>query len=159
MKTQAIVFTAPDAVAVIDTTVPEPGDNDVLIETVYSCVSPGTELRCLSGQQNGAPAFPFVPGYALCGRIRQVGANVQNVREGDAVFCTGTQRAEVNRCWGGHIGHAVVNAGVVFPVPEGVSLHTAVLTKLAAICLRGAKMSRPLPWETVAVIGLGTVGH
>ncbi|MBC8143642.1 MAG: zinc-binding dehydrogenase, partial [Armatimonadetes bacterium] len=39
------------------------------------------------------------------------------------------------------------------------SLHTAVLTKLAAICLRGAKMSRPLPWETVAVIGLGTVGH
>lgn len=159
MKTRAIVFTAPSAVAIIDTLVSDPAENEVLIQTVFSCVSPGTELRCLAGQQNAAPAFPFVPGYALAGRILQVGANVQNFREGDTVFCTGSQRMEVNRCWGGHIAHAVANQNAVFPVPEGVSLRDAVLTKMAAICLRGAKMSRPLPWETVAVVGLGLIGH
>jgi len=158
MQTRALLFTAPGQVSLVETHVPEPGPGEVLIETAYSCVSPGTELRCLEGSQAGAPSFPFIPGYALSGRVIATGPGVE-LAEGTAVFATGTSRASHTRLWGGHCGHAVVNANKVVPVPAGVDLADAATAKLAAIAYHGVRLARAMPDETVAVVGLGVIGR
>lgn len=62
MQNRALLFAAPHQVSLGETTLPDPGPGEVLIETAFSCVSPGTELRCLAGRQVDRPPFPFIPG-------------------------------------------------------------------------------------------------
>ncbi|MDX1992381.1 MAG: zinc-binding alcohol dehydrogenase [bacterium] len=158
MQTKAIFFTGVNQVAVEAVEIPEPGAGEVLVETAFSCISPGTELRCLAGKQPNAEPWPFVPGYALTGRVIQTGAGV-TLPIGTPVFCTGTKRASKALMWGGHVGHAVQPAEAVFPIPEGLTLHDAALAKLAAIAYHGLRLSRPQPHENVAVVGLGVLGQ
>lgn len=128
------------------------------MRTVYSCISPGTELRCLSGQQVGAPPFPFIPGYALAGIVEHAGAE-SGWNPGDRVFATGTRAAEHARCWGGHCGYALVKGTEAVGVPHGLSLRVASSAKLAAIAYHGLLLSNVCPHEQVAVVGLGPIGR
>lgn len=158
MHTRALLFTAPHQVSLSETTIPVPGPGEVLIETAYSCVSPGTELRCLAGQQVNSPPYPFIPGYALAGHIRQAGPGV-SLAAGTAVFASGTLHAGHARLWGGHCGHIVTTADKVVPVPGGVDLAAAATAKLAAIAYHGIRLARAMPHETVAILGLGAIGR
>jgi 3-hydroxyethyl bacteriochlorophyllide a dehydrogenase len=158
MKTQAILFTGCDQVELGDVTVPEPGPGEVLIRTEFSAVSPGTELRCLAGRQPGMGAWPVLPGYQATGRVVRAGVDAK-VGEGTAVYFSGTQRlGGAGRLWGGHIAHAVVAAGDVFPLAPGASLADSALNKLAAIAHHGVRLASPARGETVLVIGLGPIG-
>jgi 2-desacetyl-2-hydroxyethyl bacteriochlorophyllide A dehydrogenase len=158
MKTKAVLFTGVEAVAIETVDIPEPGPGEVLIENAYSCISPGTEMRCLAGKQPNAAAWPFVPGYSAAGRVIARGEGVV-LEVGTPVFHRGTALTGVNRMWGGHSGHAVVAEAGVFPLPEGVDLLDASMTKLAAIAYHGLRHSNPLPHERVALVGLGPIGQ
>jgi 2-desacetyl-2-hydroxyethyl bacteriochlorophyllide A dehydrogenase len=150
MQTRAVLFTGVEAVSVGTVELPEPGAGEVLVENAYSCISPGTEMRCLAGKQPNA-AWPFVPGYSAAGRV---------IARGEGVALeVGTALMGANRMWGGHTGHAVVSATGVFPLPENVDLLDASMTKLAAIAYHGLRHSNPLPHERVALVGLGPIGQ
>lgn len=157
MKTTALLVTAKDRVELVDATVPEPGPGEVLIEALYTSVSPGTELRCLAGQQVRL-GFPFIPGYSMVGRIAQCAAG-GTLAEGDLVFCLGTEKADLPLGWGAHLGHAVRRAAGVFPLPPGMDPIAATLAKLAAIAYRGVRVAQTLPHDQVAVVGLGPIGQ
>lgn len=157
MKARAIVFTGVDRVALQEVEVPPPGDGEVLVEALYTLVSPGTELRCLAGKQEGL-AFPFIAGYSLVGRVAGRGRGATLPR-GTLVYCSGTARAAgLSLGWGGHVSHAVRSESEVYPVPEGVDLLWAVAAHVAGIAYRGVRLGRPQAHETVAVVGLGTIG-
>jgi bacteriochlorophyllide a dehydrogenase len=158
MKTQAVLFTAVNTVALGDVEVPDPEVGEVFLRAAFTGISPGTEKRCLAGLQEGAPAFPFVPGYSFTGTVEKVGAGVE-VPIGARVLCSGTARVlGANRLWGGHIGHAVRAAADVHLVPDGVSLKAASLARLAAIAYHGVQLAAPRAHERVVVVGLGPVG-
>jgi NADPH:quinone reductase len=158
MRSRAILFTGVGSVQLGDIEIPAREPGEVLVQTAFSAISPGTEQRCLAGRQAGAPPFPFVPGYALSGHVIGVGTGVP-LEPGTRVFCTGTQRLEgAGRLWGGHVAHAVVPFTALRLVPDGVSLEYAALTKLAAIAYHGVRLSRPEPHETTLVVGLGPIG-
>jgi 3-hydroxyethyl bacteriochlorophyllide a dehydrogenase len=157
MKTKAIHFAGVNDVVLQDVDVPAPEAGEVLIEAHYTCISPGTEKRCLAGQQAGAPAWPFIPGYAMSGVVIDAGPRA-TLQAGTRVFCSGTERASINRLWGGHIGHAVRHESSVFVVPDNVDLREASLAKLAAICYHGARQTQPMAHERVVAIGLGPIG-
>lgn len=157
MDAQAIVFTGVDTPTVQTIHLPEPGPGEVLVETAYSCISPGTEMRCLAGQQTGV-TFPFVPGYSLAGRIAAVGDGV-TLEVGTPVFCTGTSTADVPLAWGGHVSHALQPADNVFPLAAGVDTLDACITHIAAISYHGMRLSRPQAHERIVVIGLGIIGQ
>lgn len=158
MHTRGLLFTAENQVSVADLSLPDPGPGEILVATAYSCISPGTELRCLAGLQIGAPPFPFIPGYALAGTVQAVGPGV-SLPVGTPVFCGGTQHASASHCWGGHLAHAVLAADAAVPIPQGVPLLAASAAKLAAIAYHGVRLSAPQPHESVAVIGLGPIGR
>jgi bacteriochlorophyllide a dehydrogenase len=156
MQTRAILFTAPHQVSLETIEIPNPETDEILIKSLYSLVSPGTELRCRAGKQEGV-VFPFIPGYTMVGRVIARGPGA-SLPEGTLVFCGGTSKANVNRAWGGHIAHAIQPERDVYPIPAGVDALQATAAKLAAIAYRGVRLSQPRPHEMVAVIGLGAIG-
>ena len=158
MQSTAILFTAANEIALGSFELPEPGPGELLLQTRYTCVSPGTELRVLSGKQADLPAWPLIPGYALVGEVVARGAGTQ-IAEGTLVFCTGTGQSNLARTWGGHVAHAVISEERAFLIPTGVDLIEAAMAKLAAIAYHGARLSHPRPDETVAVVGLGPIGQ
>ena len=156
MNTPAILFTSPQQVALSEVAIPEPGPGEVLVETIYSCISPGTELRCLI-VKDGPSDYPYIPGYSLSGRVAAVGEGV-NLALGTPVYCGGTTKASVTLGWGGQTSYALQPAARVYPLPEGVDLLEASLIHLAAIAFHGVRIGNPRPDEKLALVGLGPIG-
>lgn len=157
MKTTALLVTGIDRIELVEARIPEPGPAQVVVEAFYTAISPGTELRCLSGRQPRA-AFPFVPGYSMVGRIVARGAGVE-LAEGTLVFSLGTEKADRPLLWGAHIAHALCSTDRIFPLPAVINPLDASLTKLAAIAYRGVRVAGTRPHEDVAVVGLGPIGQ
>jgi 3-hydroxyethyl bacteriochlorophyllide a dehydrogenase len=157
MKTTALLATALDRIEQVEIEVPAPAAGEVLVETWYSAISPGTEMRCLAGRQPNL-GFPFVPGYSTVGRVIARGEGA-SLAEGTLVFCQGTTKANRPLAWGGHVGAAVQPESAVFPVPAGVDPVEAALTKLGAIAYRGVRVAQTKPHDEVAVVGLGIIGQ
>ena len=160
IKTPCLLVTGVNRVELGEAELAEPGPEEVLIETALSSISPGTELRCLAGQQEGGSGeyFPFIPGYSLVGKVVRTAGRYASL-EGQVVFCAGARQARPRAMWGAHIGHAVAPAAKVVPIPAGVSLEDASLLKLAGIAYRGVRLARPVPGECAVVVGLGPIGQ
>ncbi len=158
MKSPALLITGPGRVALREIELPEPGPDDVLVENILTAISPGTELRCLGGEQEGRGLWPYVPGYAALGRVVSAGPGV-GLEPGTLVVHTGTRRADGPVLWGGHSAAAVLVGANAFPVPPGLDVASVVAWRLAAIAYHGLRLARPLPHETVVVVGLGPIGH
>lgn len=172
------------SVEIIDTPPPTPKSNYVIVETEYSTISAGTE-RGLANfgsksliqkamarpdqvqqvldkmAQDGAlttieGAFrrlkdPMPMGYSAVGRVVSVGTNVTNIRPGDRVAMVGqAYHSEINR----------INKNLISPVPPtDKDIRQFALAALGGIALQGIHQAKVEPGETVAVIGLGLIGH
>lgn len=158
MKTRAIVCSGANQVELRQIEIGNPGPGELLLEALYSCISPGTEMRCLRGKQGDAK-FPFIPGYAQVCRVKEHGPGCK-LADGMLVFSMGTQRADgVCIAWGAHIGHSIRKESEVQVLPAGTDPIQASASKLASIPYHGLRMAKPLPEDRVAVIGLGVIGH
>jgi NADPH:quinone reductase-like Zn-dependent oxidoreductase len=96
-----LMITAPGVVELISEHLPPPGEHEVLIETVISGISHGTEVAWLAGSaaalhrswdadlriyRDGAGrSFPVAPGYESIGRVVEIGPAVSGLAPGDLV--------------------------------------------------------------------------
>ena len=145
-----IVFTAPQTVEVQheDVSTDGLGPDELLVESLYSVVSAGTELACLSGREAWF-SFPRVPGYATAGRIVALGNAVTGLREGEVVLHYGGHQAYNRRTRG----------DLLLPVPDGIDGEVAAMTRLATVALTSIRVSSIEAGDFVAVAGLGPVGN
>jgi 2-desacetyl-2-hydroxyethyl bacteriochlorophyllide A dehydrogenase len=157
MQAKAVLFTGTNQVSVKAVEIPEPDTGEVLVQAEYTCISPGTELRCLAGTLKEAGSYPYIPGYSMSGTIIAVGKGCTH-RAGERVWCTGTGKANVNLTWGGHISHAIASESDLVPIPENVGMREASIGRLASIAYHGVRISSPLPHEKIALVGLGPIG-
>lgn len=169
---------------VIETPSPVVKDNTVIVETLYSVVSAGTErsLASFGGKNILQKAFerpdqvkkvtekmstdgilttlenafsrlkdPMPMGYTAVGRVQEVGRNVTDIRVGDIVAEVGqAYHAEVNR----------VGKNLISKLPKEIEdIRQAAFGALGGIALEGIHQAEVIPGETVAVIGLGLLGH
>ena len=159
---KAIVFAKANAVEIRRLTLPPCGPTEVVCETLYSFVSPGTELRVLSGVGESEGKFPLIPGYSWVGRVIEVGAELRGWKEGDLV--TGRNPVPVpgiGFLWGGQASHhraEVTGYDGVLKLPEGAEPWAYLAAEVAAIAWRGVSMAFPAPGETAVVIGQGLIG-
>ncbi len=161
MKTRCLLFSAVDTVIVSDTVLRARRPGEVLIETEISCLSPGTELRCLAGNeiQLGAHSFPFIPGYATVGTVIEADPADKRLL-GKRVFSSGNRGTAAHRtAWGGHAGHVIAPADCVLQIPDALPSNEASLLKLAAIAYRGCRIAPCRQKSTVLVVGLGPIGQ
>lgn len=157
MQVKCIVAETKNRVAVQDHPLREPRADELVAETLFSAISPGTELRCLAGNERNAGAFPMITGYSLVARVTQAAGDFHN---GDVAFFNGTPLCPeaVSRSWGGHISHVVAPPSAALKLPAGVDLRCASALAMLTVAMHGVCRTAPLPGDRVLVAGQGLIG-
>src|SRR3954451_23359462 len=130
--------------------VPEPRRDEVLVRTLRSGVSRGTETLMLRG--GAPPRAPFQEGD-FPGPVKYGYLNVRAVEEGPPEL-----RGRTVFCLYPHQTVYVVPAGAVTLVPDGVPPGLAVLAGTVETALNALWDAPPLIGDRVAVVGAGMVG-
>src|SRR5258707_6310007 len=137
-------------------TLPEPGRDDVVVRTLRSAVSRGTETLVFRGGvppgQYAAMRAPFQEGD-FPGPIKYGYLNVGAVEHGPAEL-----RGRTVFCLYPHQTAYVVPAAAVTVVPDGVPLSRAVLAGTVETAVNALWDAAPLVGDRVAVVGGGMVG-
>ena len=159
MKAKAIVFDKPNSAVLQDIELQDCGADEVLAETIFSFVSPGTELRVFNGNQPDIN-FPLIPGYSWVGRVIEVGKNIKGWQQGELVSGRNSiPVAGIEYCWGGQASHHRCDpAETIIKLPEGAEPWEYIHAEVASISHRGVTAAYPKPGETAVVIGQGMIG-
>jgi threonine dehydrogenase-like Zn-dependent dehydrogenase len=135
---------------------PDPGPDEVLVRTVCSGVSRGTETLVFRGavppDQYEVMRAPFQEGD-LPGPVKYGYLNVGTVEQGPAEL-----RGRTVFCLYPHQSAYVVPAGAVTVVPEGVPPARAVLAGTVETAVNALWDAAPLLGDRVTVVGAGMVG-
>jgi len=143
-----ILFPRASEVDIEDFKIPRLESRQVLVETVNSLISPGTETAWLNALPNTPMTFPQYPGYSNAGVISAVGEEVIGIQAGDRVFSTQP-----------HATHVLCAGSAVSMIPSNLSFEEATFTYLVEIALQGVRKARVELGEAVVVIGLGLIGQ
>ncbi len=135
---------------------PQPGPNDVMVRTLWSGVSRGTETLVFRGgvpqSQYAAMRAPFQEGD-FPGPVKYGYLNVGSVEQGPAEL-----RGRTVFCLYPHQTAYVVSAGAVTVVPDGVPPARAVLAGTVETAVNALWDAAPLIGDRIAVVGAGMVG-
>jgi threonine dehydrogenase-like Zn-dependent dehydrogenase len=151
MKASAVYAVEKDTVQLQEFEIDEGalGPEQVLTETHYSIISPGTELDCVSGVESSWFHFPQQLGYCAVGEVLAAGAAVTGFSTGDIVL-TPTP----------HASHSVADADMVrAAVPAGIDPKSAVWTHIALISMVALRASSAELGDYAAVVGQGLIGN
>lgn len=149
-----IIFTGKNEVKVEAFTPPVCGDTQVVVRTLCTQISSGTEGIVLNrlfapGTAWDAWAkYPFYPGYSAIGRVEKVGASVGKLQIGD--------RVAVRQ---GHASVLVVGESDCDKVPDGLPDEEAAWFALAKIAFMSARAAQYFLGESAVIIGGGPVGQ
>jgi threonine dehydrogenase-like Zn-dependent dehydrogenase len=135
---------------------PSPAADEVLVRTLYSGISRGTEALVWRGgvpvSQYEAMRAPFQEG-AFPGPVKYGYLNVGVVEEGPPEL-----RGRTVFCLYPHQTRYVVPASAVTPVPASVPAGRAVLAGTVETAVNAMWDAAPLLGDRVAVVGAGMVG-
>ena len=133
-----------------------PGDGDVVVRTLYSGISRGTETLVFTGavppSQYAVMRAPFQEGD-FPGPVKYGYLNVGLVESGPPALLGRTVF-----CLYPHQTRYVVPASAVTPVPDGVPAARAVLAGTAETAVNALWDAAPLVGDRIAVVGAGMVG-
>jgi 2-desacetyl-2-hydroxyethyl bacteriochlorophyllide A dehydrogenase len=157
---RAVIFTGPGMVEIRQEALDPPGIGEVLVQTVRTAISAGTELLIYRGHApaemaadaalpglQGDLAFPVRYGYAAVGRVVEVGDAVDRSWLGRAVFA-----------FQPHQTHFVSPVSDLVPLPASLDLEEGVFIPNLETAVGLVHDGRPLAGERVIVIGQGIVG-
>jgi 2-desacetyl-2-hydroxyethyl bacteriochlorophyllide A dehydrogenase len=155
-RARAVVFEAPRQVMIRRVDVPPPGDGELLVRTLWSGISSGTEMLAYRGEidpslpldetigaLSGSFGFPFRYGYSCVGRAE---GSRRGILDGQLVFA-----------FHAHQDAFAVAADDVVVLGE-IDPRLATLFPLVETALQAALDAGPVLEEQVVVTGLGVVG-
>lgn len=149
-----LVFPAANSVEIESFPVGATGPDEVLIETQTSLMSTGTETIAFARKFEAGThwdkwvRYPFYPGYASVGIVRDVGPGATRFAVGQRVACRG-----------GHRSHHLLPAAQCYAIPDSIASADAVWFALAKIAGHGVRAAGITLGENVLVIGAGPIGQ
>jgi alcohol dehydrogenase len=173
----AVVPAANSSWEIKDVPQPQPGPNQVLVKMHASGIC-FTDVHLTQGHFPGE--FPRILGHEPVGEIVAVAPDVTTRKVGDRVGtawvqsscgrCEWCQRGRRNFCpymkgtgvatQGGHAEYMLMNADATYLIPDKISYEQAAPIFCAGYTVySGLRWARPEPHESVAVIGIGGLGH
>jgi 2-desacetyl-2-hydroxyethyl bacteriochlorophyllide A dehydrogenase len=160
MKTEAVIVGTDHIARLQSVDLPELTETRVLVETLVSGISCGTEGDCTSGRA-AYMKRPFIQGYQAVGRVAETGAKVSGLAVGDLVFTSGGGLWNTMHLAGGsHARCSVSEADSVVKLsPSTPSWKTASYAALAAIAMEGLSRMKVEPGQVLGVFGLGVLGQ
>lgn len=161
IKTQQLWFTAPYALELREEQLPEPGPDEILVRSLCSGISSGTEMLAYRGQlpkhqaldasidtlDNHSTAYPFQYGYSNVGRVEAAGSKVDSNMLGKTVFALQP-----------HATHYITSADAVIELPERMKPEAGIFVANMETAVNLVLDARPMLGEHVVVLGQGIVG-
>jgi len=118
-------YGSPDVLVLEQAPLPQPGADQVLIRIKAAGVNPvDWKTRAGMYKQFWPLQFPWTPGIDGAGTIEALGANVTQLKKGQAVF---------GIVIGGYAEYALAQAGDIQPKPENISFEEAASIPLGAL--------------------------
>lgn len=156
-RARAVWFQGPRDVAVGEVPLPEPAEGDVVVRSLASGISSGTELLAYRGQldpslatderlagHEGTFTYPFRYGYSVVGLVEETRSALP---AGTLVFA-----------FHPHQDRFVLPASDLVVLGPGTDVRTAVLLPLVETALQISLDAGEVRHEPVVVLGLGAVG-
>ncbi len=160
MKQHRLEFTEPGQVVTRVGPAPQPTADQVLVQTHYSAISPGTEMLVYRGQWPqgvsidatidtlaGAFAYPLSYGYCAVGRVIATGPAVSVDWLGRRVFA-----------FQPHQDLFCCEPETLHPIPDDLDDETALFLPSMETAVNLLLDGRPLIGEKVVVVGQGVIG-
>jgi propanol-preferring alcohol dehydrogenase len=159
--------------------IPQPASGQVLIR-LEACGLCHTDIHAMRGDWPVKPGLPLVPGHEGVGIIEQLGEGVTTRTIGQRVampwlgyacgecrYCVDGRENLCERQYnngyavdGGYAEYMLADARFAVPVPDGVTpMDAAPLTCAGVTTYAAIKNAHVVPGETVAVFGVGGLGH
>lgn len=149
MEATRVVFTEPGVAQLQVRQLDAPTGDKVLVNTLYSVVSGGTERAFLLGMPNTKQAFPIGMGYCGIGYVVEIGEQVTDLAPGDRVLVY----------HGGHSQYSLVSRGRLTKIEnDNIDSLDAVFTIIASMGLGGVRKLELELGESAMVMGLGLLG-
>jgi len=161
IKSQQLWFAAPYSVEFREQELGELGPDEILVRTLCSGVSAGTEMLVYRGQlpraqaldssldalKSQSTAYPLQYGYANVGRVEAAGHKVNKGMVGRHVFALQP-----------HATHYISKATAVVPLPETMNPEAAVYLANMETAVNLVLDAKPALGEKVVILGQGVVG-
>ena len=154
MKTTTIFFEEPYKVALHEETIPKPKEHEVLVKTLVTLISTGTEMTAYTGdfpkrsEWSNYVKYPFKPGYSNVGKVIEVGSNVKELKKGDIVASLAS-----------HTQYYIASEYQLVKVPSTIDIKEAAFHTLACIVLNSVRLSEIKLGESIVIVGVGLLGQ
>ncbi len=150
-------FGGPDVLVFEDVPRPKASSGEVLVHVRATGVNPiDWKIRSGMVKEIYPVEFPWIPGRDISGIIDEVGTNVTDLKQGDAVYGMLESRA------GGYAEYASANASVLAPKPKSLDFIQAAALPLVSLVAWQALFDTAhlSQGQTVLIHGAsGGVGH
>ena|SRR5688572_1903074 len=156
-KAKTVFFVAPKKVEIRETILPSLKNDEVLIETIYSSISAGTEMLVYRNQFphlaethdlfSSDLDYPLAYGYACVGKVKEIGTEVNMEWENRLVFS-----------FQPHTSHFISKTDSLFPIPASLSPETASFFPNMETAVNLIQDGAPILGERVLVLGQGVIG-
>ena len=160
VKRKTLYFTAPRQVELREEILPVLGADDILVETVCSAISAGTEMLIYKGRfpqdvetdsvissLRGGFKYPLAYGYACVGTVQEIGKEVDPDWLNQLVFS-----------FQPHTSHFIGKPDSLLPLPQSLSCETASFLPNMETAVNLVQDAAPIFGERVLVLGQGVVG-
>lgn len=145
-----VMFVEKGRAALIDEPMPVCTPETMLLQTLFSGVTNGTERNVLLGGNYGGN-WPSRCAYQLVSRVVEVGEGITRFQRGDIVF-TGT--------FPGHVAfHTARETDLIVKLPAGFDLQEAALLGVASVPMHDIRRAAVNIDDRVLVTGAGLVGQ
>ncbi len=154
---QTLFFTNPKQVEVREIPLPILKGDEVLVETVYSAISAGTEMLVYRGQfpqlhdahdsVSSELTYPLAYGYACLGKVKETGKEVNKDWIDKLVFS-----------FQPHTSYFIAKPENLFPIPQSVNPENACFLPNMETAVNLVQDGAPILGERVMVLGQGIVG-
>jgi len=147
---KSILFTSKGVTEIVDEPTPTCGEDQVLLRTLFSGLSNGTERSFLVGGPYGGRKWPSRIGYLNVSEVVEKGSGVTRFEVGDVVY-TGT--------FPGHVEyHTAKEAALMVKVPPDLRPEAATMLGIASVAHFNAVRADVSPEDRVLVTGAGGIG-
>lgn len=156
-QVKTLFFTAPKQVEVRETPLPPLKADEVLVQTICSAISAGTELLVYRGQfpqwseahdaVSSGLKYPLAYGYACVGKVKGVGKAVNREWEDRSVFS-----------FQPHTSYFAAKIENLIPIPHSLSPQNACFLPNMETAVNLVQDGAPILGERVLVLGQGVVG-
>jgi threonine dehydrogenase-like Zn-dependent dehydrogenase len=129
---------------------PRIGPDTMLLRTLYSGLSNGTERNKMLGGNYHKGTYPDRIGYQHVSEVVECGERITLFRPGDIVF-TAT--------FPGHVPfHLARESDLIVPIPEGFDRVAACMMGVASVSMHDARLAQVSVADRVLVTGAGLIG-